>query len=404
MLGDDRLWGRVVLLRPLNSWMLIGGALAVLIALMVFLAYAEYTRRVRVGGYLVPERGLVKVYASRLGMVERIYVRHGDQVRHGQRLFAVRTDIVTESDGDVGVRSQQELERQLRLVAERLAWHDERAEAMVQQHHMRLLEVQAQLAGLTQELRLQQQLVELAAQRELASREAYRQQAIAKMEYSAVREQLLGRHQRQQELLRLQEAHRREGERLPVEHQQYLREHQQQRALLQGQASGLRQRLAELSAERGYLVSAPLDGRVVSVRISIGERLDNAHVALALVPSGSELHARLFIPSHAIGFVEPDMGVRLRYRAFPHERYGTGTGRIARIGRALMTPAELKVPVALTEPSFVVSVVLDQQQLSGYGEMLPLQPGLLLDADISIDRRALWEWLLEPLMRLRGRL
>lgn len=39
-----------------------------------------------------------------------------------------------------------------------------------------------------------------------------------------------------------------------------------------------------------------------------------------------------------------------------------------------------------------------------YGERKPLQSGMVLEADILHDRRQLYEWVLEPLYSVAGRL
>ncbi len=51
-----------------------------------------------------------------------------------------------------------------------------------------------------------------------------------------------------------------------------------------------------------------------------------------------------------------------------------------------------------------VLVSLDQQGVLAYGRMEPLRPGMQLEADIMGERRKLYEWLLEPLYSVSGRL
>ena len=38
-----------------------------------------------------------------------------------------------------------------------------------------------------------------------------------------------------------------------------------------------------------------------------------------------------------------------------------------------------------------------------YGKAAPLQPGMTLKADIQIETRRLWQWVMDPLYSLRGR-
>ena len=63
-------------------------------------------------------------------------------------------------------------------------------------------------------------------------------------------------------------------------------------------------------------------------------RRTTRHLALAsLVPSGAQLQAHLFAPSGAVGFVRPRQEVRLRFEAFPYQKFGHQTGHVLQVSR-----------------------------------------------------------------------
>jgi membrane fusion protein len=55
------------------------------------------------------------------------------------------------------------------------------------------------------------------------------------------------------------------------------------------------------------------------------------------------------------------------------------------------------------EPFYRINVSLARQTVTAYGEAVPLQPGMLLEADVVLERRRLVEWMLEPLFTLTGK-
>ncbi|MFN3275997.1 MAG: hypothetical protein ACK41U_15155 [Paracoccus sp. (in: a-proteobacteria)] len=64
----------------------------------------------------------------------------------------------------------------------------------------------------------------------------------------------------------------------------------------------------------------------------------------------------------------------------------------------MLAPAEVAIPgLEVTEPVFRVKVALARDSVTAYGQQMPVQPGMLLSANIVIDRRSLPEWLLDPL-------
>ena len=48
-------------------------------------------------------------------------------------------------------------------------------------------------------------------------------------------------------------------------------------------------------------------------------------------------------------------------------------------------------------------MALDRPDVDAYGDRIPLQPDMLLRADIILDSRALMSWILNPLLGIGAR-
>jgi membrane fusion protein len=132
---------------------------------------------------------------------------------------------------------------------------------------------------------------------------------------------------------------------------------------------------------------------------------------MSIVPAGSVLQAELFSPSRSVGFLRPGQRVLLRYQAFPYQKFGFYEGTIKSVSRSAAGPSELPQQltgltslVAPNEPIYRVTVELARQTATAYGEQVPLQPGMQLEADVAIESRRLIEWVLDPLYSLTGKL
>ena len=146
------------------------------------------------------------------------------------------------------------------------------------------------------------------------------------------------------------------------------------------------------------VATAPIAGRVVAVPVELGESVSAGASVVTLTPNGSELIAELYAPSRAAGFINVGQEVRLMYEAFPYQTFGTGRGTIRSVSRTVLLPSDVRGSgISVDEPVFRVRVALDRQYVAAYGRDLPLQPGMLLRADVIVDRRSLLEWLLDPL-------
>lgn len=77
-------------------------------------------------------------------------------------------------------------------------------------------------------------------------------------------------------------------------------------------------------------------------------------------------------------------------QAFPYQRFGTVRGKIKSISKTVLGPTEISIPgLSIQEPVFRVRAALPRDEIYAYGEAIPLQPGMLLAADIVFDRRSL---------------
>jgi membrane fusion protein len=83
---------------------------------------------------------------------------------------------------------------------------------------------------------------------------------------------------------------------------------------------------------------------------------------------------------------------------------------VASVSRSAISPSDLPQPLSgLTslhggnEPLYRITVDLARQTARAYGESIPLQPGMQLDADVLIENRRLFEWMLDPLFTLTGK-
>jgi membrane fusion protein len=58
---------------------------------------------------------------------------------------------------------------------------------------------------------------------------------------------------------------------------------------------------------------------------------------------------------------------------------------------------------AVNEPLYRITVALERQTATAYGQAIALQPGMQLEADVMIETRSLIEWVFDPLFTLTGK-
>lgn len=397
----NRLAGNVILAVPLSVRLLGLGFAALVLAALTFAATATYARKATVTGWLLPDRGMVRVAAQSAGSVGTMLVTEGAMVKAGDRIAEVTLSSHT-SAGDVGA-----------VVAEGLAAETEAARARAAGAIDKLEHEDGELAGSHDNVaaQLQQARAQAALQTQrlaLAKQEAARSETLAtqgllsRRDLSArqtaalsVQEELAGQTRQIMVLERDLATIAARQAAIPLEIKIA-------RADAETAEAGLRQRVAEAQSRNRLFVTAPIDGRVAALPVSAGQSVSAGTTMAIIMPAGSTLEAELLAPSRAAGFVAPGQEVRLQLQAFPHQRFGSEHGVIRSVSATVLAPSEVSIPgIDIREPIFRVRVSLVRDYVEAYGARVPLQPGMLLSADIVFDRRSLIEWLFDPIFAVR---
>lgn len=68
---------------------------------------------------------------------------------------------------------------------------------------------------------------------------------------------------------------------------------------------------------------------------------------MSLIPQGANLVAELLLPTRSAGFVTQGDFARLRFDAFPYQRFGFLDAAISRVDKALLQEGEADLPITL---------------------------------------------------------
>ncbi|AJO80228.1 secretion protein [Pseudomonas chlororaphis] len=403
--------GEIMLIRPVSFSFLTLLATAMALMVIGFFLLGSYTKRSTVSGQLVPANGQVKVHAPQPGIVLEKFVHEGQRVKRGERLMILSSERYGSDAGPVQAGISRTLEQRrdsLRDELEKIRrlQADERDSLT-----SKVSSLQRELATLSAQTDSQQRLLALA------SDAVERYQGLMDKGYISM-DQL---QQRQSELLgQRQTLQGLERERTSLQQQSTERRNElaglparqaNQLAEIRRQLSTLEQDLAESEAKRTLLIIAPETGIATAVLAEVGQTVDSSRPLLSIVPADTPLQAELYAPSKSIGFIKPGDSVLIRYQAYPYQKFGQYHGQVQSISRTSVSPAELSSMIGGVpglgqdgEQLYRLRVSLDQQAATAYGQPRPLQSGMLLDADILQDTRHLYEWVLEPLYSLTGKL
>lgn len=404
-------WLGTVLLAPkISHYVFAAFAGLTATAILCLLFFADYTRKERISGWLVPEQGLIRIFAPQAGVITELHVADGDEVQKGSPLLELSTELESEALG----ATQEEIVRRLSSRRYSMMEERERREKLHRQEmsslNNRLIALKIEKDYRDQELDVQRQRVDLATSNVERLKTLRERGLIAGQRWQQVEDERLDHLLRQRTLERDGAEADRQWLELKAEERSLPLKHQTALAEIDRSIAALEQELAEAEARRRIVIPAPQSGTVTAIQAELGGSANPSVPLLNIVPAGSTLQAKLFISSRARGFIRPGQQVLLRYQAFPYQKFGHHEGIIANIARSAITSGEFSRQFMGTasnqggdEPVYPVTVNLSRQTATAYGEEIPLQSGMRLEADVKIENRRLIEWVLDPLYTLTGR-
>lgn len=404
-------WLGVVFLQPRISHRLFAWTAGLMIvSLSAFMVFGSYTRKVRIAGWLVPQLGLVTISAPQAGSVSKLLVREGESVRRGAPLLSISGELRSEAGGSTRAkiverlaerRDSQETERELQS---KVLEKDEKA------LRRQVETFTSQRSHLVEEVSLQKTRLNIAGRALLRARQMRARDLISLPRLEQSEQDRLDQAEKLHSLERNLASIEQElvGARTNLE-QLPLRRDTQLGAIGRGVAA-LDQEIAEAEARQGVLLTAPEDGTVSGIRTEVGSDVAINAPLLNIAPEGSPLQAQLYGSSRAVGFIKPGQRVLLRYQAYPYQKFGSYDGRVVEVSHSAISPSELSRSLTglsslygANEPVYRIVVKLAREDVSAYGKALRLKPGMQLDADVMVDTRRLFEWMLDPLYSITGR-
>ncbi len=385
-------------------------------------------------GKLIPGTYLKIIQPAESGVLREILVGDGEEVKAGQVLMRMDTDV---SDAEqTTVETDLALRRlQLRRIDAELAnlpfnattrdRLDLYAQAVAQYranrgaYRSQLESEQAVLAKAGQDLngaiemesRLRQ-IVPIYQEQEAAHDKLVRDGFVSKL---AGLDKTRERIEKEQELKA--QAHQVASLRATIEQSRkrlaqitfnYRQQLQNEHAEANAQRLRLEQEGAKQAYRRGLLeLKAPQDGVVKDLAThTAGTVVSPGTILMTLVPHNDPVKAEVWVTNEDAGFVEVNQPVKVKLAAYPFNKYGMVQGRVE-----YLSPDAAELPDVrerdrkdgrehVMPPSgFRALVALDTRYLERDGKRYALNAGMLVSAEVNLGSRTVMEYLLSPVQK-----
>lgn len=384
----------------------VASVIIVAFALMI-LIYGSYARRVEVHGVVLPTMGLIQATAPMSGQIESLNVQDNAHVERGTLLYVLNLETST-SNGDTQQQILRSLANRHVLLTEQIAVkkrYQEQQEIVQQGRIDNLLEQGRQTAV---QLTVKDEFTSRLA-KTLADYTRYLQTGIGNMNERNSQQANWMRAKDELEEMR-SVALRVQAQLIEARFQQETTKLQTDNEIgeMHAKISEIDQQVATAEARRSIEIRSPGSGTVTAIANHPGQIVAAGARVLTIVPDQQKMQAELLAPSNSIGFVHPGQRVRLRYTAFPYQKFGQYWGTLTEVSHAALQPDELRALVPGVVPSdqgktfYRIVVTPDRQDVTAFGHPEPLRASMQVEALVLLEARTLYQWILEPLYSLHG--
>ncbi|WP_229213414.1 MULTISPECIES: HlyD family secretion protein [unclassified Duganella] len=381
---------------------------AIGVGLICFFIFFSTTRKAKCQGVLLPTAGIVRIIPAQAGVILESRVVEGQIIKAGDILFVLSGERSSQLAG-----STQKVVST--LLGQRKSSYDDELKQVEQQARQRVAALEQRSRDLALEVErasdqitLQERRVVLAEQSNTRYVDLQSTGYLSVLQMQEKQGELLDQRQRLVELQRAQAVSQRDLRATKADINDQRVQAQREIAALQRNAGIAEQELTENEARRQILVRAPNAGMVTAVTTEPGQTVTGQTVLASVLPTGAELEAEIYAPSRSAGFIKRGMKVLLRYQAYPYQKFGQYPAEVREVANTSLQPNELVIPGVVTntsgEPLYRIRLKLHRQSAVVYGKAMPLKAGMLIDASIELEHRRLYEWILEPLFSLSGRI
>ncbi|MCB1889980.1 MAG: HlyD family type I secretion periplasmic adaptor subunit [Rhodocyclaceae bacterium] len=420
--ASDADWARLDQ-EPLRARSMLRWAVVVIVALVVWAAYAEIDEVTKGEGRVIPSSQLQVVQAVDGGVVEEILAREGETVEAGQVLVRIDPTRFVSSLRENRAEYLALQAREVRLAALSEGRPFEPPAALVQAipaiveqervHYRSSLDgLEAQIGIARQQLtQRNEELREVTGARDNAARSL----ELVSRELAVTKPLVGAGAVSEVELLRLErDVNRLRGDRDQAEAQiarlrAAIREANRKVEEVElSFRNQVRTELSEVSAKLGSLsegslaladrvkhaeVRAPVRGTVKRLLVNtVGGVVQPGADVVEVVPLDDALVLETKIPPRDIAFLRPGQRATVKFTAYDFAIYGGLEAELEQIGADSVLDDE-------GNAFFLVRVRTLEKSL---GEGLPIIPGMVAEVDILTGKKSILSYLLKPVLRAKA--
>lgn len=345
---------------------------------------------------LTPVRGADPVKAIRGGVVTELLAIEGQMVNQGDLLVTLRSDSAANQTAEL-----QTIETQLAGSGDSYLNAKRKLESVQLTDEQEARKLESRVRHLDALIGHKRQQLALTERMKDSYEKLFREGIASQAQLTAKLIEVSELNSEIERLAAEQNDARTEAEKLKLagvtrqtEFKEFEREMKEKNKTGEIRAEALKSGLFNIDGNQARLL-APCTGVILKLNVKDkGAMVGEGETVAELACGGNQLVAELTVPESGVGKLKLDQGVKLKYDAFPYQRFGAKHGRLV-----WLSPAKTE-----TATNFTARVELTEKEITVKGQPRSLNAGMTGTAEIVVGKRTLLSYVFEPIKQLRENL
>ncbi|HDL7912489.1 TPA: HlyD family secretion protein [Yersinia enterocolitica] len=396
--------GKALLISGVPVWLTVIVSSVFVIVLLLAIIFGDYTRRINIHGEVTTFPRSINIFASQQGFITKSLVSVGDDVVAGQAIYQVDISKVTNS-GAVSNNNKYAIKQQLVQIENIIK--KLKSNKLVALDNIRTQKIQYEASYKQSHRLLKSSQKSVEAMRKMAeSYNEYQRNGLITKEQ--VNNKFYSYYQLQAAHQSLYSQNRQEALKISNLGSEIITraaDFDNQISQYQLQYGDLQRQLADTDATGILVINAPVDGRIESLSVTIGQMVNVGDSLAQLIPGTDALYYLvLWLPNGAIPYIAAGDRVNIRYDAFPFEKFGQFSGRIETLSTV---PASTQEMISYNsspqrhvdsgrDSYYKLLVALDKTQFQYQEKTLHLTGGMKAQSTLFLEKRSIYQWMFSP--------
>ncbi|MDD1780972.1 HlyD family secretion protein [Enterovibrio sp. ZSDZ35] len=373
--------------------------LTIVLTITVCVFFIDYQRVIDTQGYLVSDKGVVRVFGEQGLVVDKLHIQENDYVSLGDNLVEFKRSIFNAEGKDVLRMKYNINQSALSSLQEEISSTEELYVVLKKKLLERIEKNEREINIIQDEMKLTVENVDIVDDKIAMYEELQKNKHMSKVSLLDQKSLKVNLLSRLKQLERDVFSITKENEILNTEIEELEKSKVLSISQLKRDVSELEIMSAEFGVSESSIIKSPSAGVVTMLNTNVGYEVDGLPL-FTIIPKGSVLYAEIYLPSEKISWVEVGDEMDIKYHSFPYEKFGKFKGVITKIS---------PVPVPFTQLSEMAKETLELNPSSGYykltariednkvyvdGHDKTLSPSMAFNVSIKGDIMKLYEWLL----------